>query len=68
MDLVQGLDAVRLVGVGEESAGVEEGFHHVLEEEQAEPHTGEAQEVGADDEGQIQSRVLDPEKNLKIKQ
>ena len=67
MDLVQGLDKVCLVGVGEESTGVEERFDNILEEEEAETHACEAQEVGTDDEGQVQSGVLNPKNKEMIK-
>ena len=49
---------LRLVAVGEETAGVEEGLDDVLQQEEAEGDAGEGHYVGAHDEGQVEGGVL----------
>ena len=60
MDLVEGLDKVGFVGVGEKTASMEESLHDVLKKKQAETDAGETKDVGADDEREVQRGVLNP--------
>ncbi len=45
---------VWLVGVSQEASRVEDGLHHVVQEQQAEPDSGVGEGVGAHNEGQVQ--------------
>merc|ERR1711962_1306568 len=49
----------RLVGVGKDTTGVEHGLGKIVHKQEVEGNTGEGGNVGAQDDHQVQTRVLD---------